>query len=205
MNEEQEQLPQSNPYLDYENYQDPRLSQVNDENLIKWQLDLKKDLDEIEHLLRGEKMVKDEEGEWVWKASQVESNRPFNEKGVAMIMNIIKFYLNRNTLLANYEQDIINEKMEDFSNELTNLIFTKYDEMGMNTPEKRKMYDMMVLAITDSIHSAYQRAWNGGERTSLREARSVHQTEAINPQSNPNRPQTQQGGFSLNPFKWIKR
>jgi hypothetical protein len=53
--------------------------------------------------------------------------------------------------------------------------------------EKRKNYPMLIREIVDIIHSAYKRALEGGERRSLREARSVTQTEPL-----------YQGGLTIN-------
>lgn len=47
--------------------------------------------------------------------------------------------------------------------------------------EKRKNYPMIVRILVDVVHSAYSRAIAGGERSSLREARSFTQQEQITP------------------------
>ncbi len=151
----------------------------NEQNLIKWQLDLQKDLDDIYHLLRGHQISTDEEGNTIY----VEPTDPnlciLNEFGVQLIMNIIKFYINRNTILSNYDEATIKEKVKDFGKEITDLIFNRYEEMGMDTLEKRKMYFILVREIVDSVHSAYLRAYAGGERNSIRTARTVTQTDTL--------------------------
>ena len=45
--------------------------------------------------------------------------------------------------------------------------------------EKVKNYPMIIRSMIDIVHSAYQRALEGGERRSLREARQVQQTDQI--------------------------
>lgn len=45
--------------------------------------------------------------------------------------------------------------------------------------EKRKNYPMLIREMVDIVHSAYSRALHGGERRSLREARSITQTEQL--------------------------
>ncbi len=151
----------------------------NEENLIRWQLDLKEDLDRIYHLLKGHQLTMGEHGEMIFTEPTDPDLKPFNEFGVQTLMNIMAFYLNRNTLLSNYDLDTINWKVLDFGNEVADLIHNRYQEMGMDTPEKIKMYPMMVKELVDTVHSAYLRALRGGERESLRTARSVQQMEPL--------------------------
>lgn len=153
-------------------------STPNDENLIRWQLDLKEDLDRIYHLLKGHEIRHD--GDQIIYVEPTDPKlRPFNEFGVQLLMNIMSFYLNRNTLLSNYDSDTIDWKVLDFGYEITDLIHNRYQEMGMDTAEKIKMYPMMIRELVDTVHSAYLRALRGGERESLRTARSVHQMEPL--------------------------
>lgn len=145
-------------------------------NIAKWQLDLKEDIERIEHLLRGEYPTLSN-GRTIWVKSKDEAKIPFNDYGVGKILNILSFYLNRNTLLSNYDEDTINGKVKQFGKELNNTIFLEYDVMGMDTLEKRKMYFMIVRQLVDVVHSAYLRALGAGERTSLRKQVSVHQND----------------------------
>ena len=48
-------------------------------------------------------------------------------------MNIMSFYLNRNTILSNYDETTINWKVYDFGYELVDLIFTRYEDMMFTT------------------------------------------------------------------------
>ncbi len=150
-----------------------------EENLIRWQLDLKEDLDRIYHLLRGDVIKEDEDGNIVYQEQEDDGLKPFNEFGVQLIMNIMAFYLNRNTILSNYSEEVINWKIYDFGTTLADLIFNRYEEMGMDTDKKIKMYPMIIKELVDSIHSAYLRAYHGGERESLRTARTVTQSEPM--------------------------
>ena len=235
----------------------------NDENLIKWQLDFKEDLDRIYHLLKGHKLVEDEEGNLGYVPQEDEDLVPFNEFGVQLIMNIMSFYLNRNTILSNYDLDTISWKVQDFGITLVDLIYNRYHEMMITTsPEKEfkklfnidvkltydhegneiyvtevkgedgdkvlmqvsdfmvdkvnermeqhilgkiTMYDMICLELIDSVHSAYLRALNAGERRSLREARTVTQTDnpLMKPQSSiPMVSQPKQMKI-WNPMTWL--
>lgn len=172
-------------------------SSENQENLIQYQLDLKEELERIEHLLKGQIVKRDEDGNEYWADADDDNLKPFNTYGVQLIMNVISFYLNRNTLLSNYSEDMINWKMKDLGDEMADLIFMKYEEMGMDTPEKKKLFGIIIREIIDTVHSAYLRALNGGERESLRTAR--HVSQSVNPMgyNMPNQNKSQQ-------VKWYK-
>lgn len=167
--------------------------------LIQDQLDLAPELERIEHLLRGHVIRKDEHGNEEWTEPESDDFKILNEYGVHLIMNIISFYINKDTLLSNYDEDTILQKMEDFSTDLADLIFMKYKEMGMDTPDKRKSFAILVRQIQDIVHSTYLRAFGGKERESLR--RHMHVSETAGAQSHIN----QGGGGSWNPISWLRR
>jgi len=150
------------------------------ENLIKWQLELDSILERVEHILRGDK-PKMIDGNLIFVPAKTEDEQIFNDFGVSEIMRILSMYLNRNTILSNYDEITINWKVLDFGNEVSDLIFLKYEDLGLNTLEKRKRYPMIVRELVDTVHSAFLRALNGGERDSLRQARQIHQQENFNP------------------------
>lgn len=162
--------------------------QEEQQNLVRWQLDFTEDLERIYHLLKGHVIVVGADNELEYQEPKDESMKPFNDKGVQLLMNILRFYLNRNTILSNYDEDTILWKVKDFGNAVRKLIYMKYLEMGMDTPEKRKMYPMIVQELTDTVHSAYLRALYGGERNSLRQIMTVNQTQPLGvPFMNPNK------------------
>ena len=152
--------------------------QMNQDNLIKWQLELDSILERVEHILRGDK-PKMINGNMMFIAPEKDEDKIFNDYGVAEIMRILTMYLNRNTILSNYDEETINWKVLDFGYEISDLIFLKYEEMGLNTLEKRKRYPIIVRELVDSVHSSFLRALNGGERDSLRQARQITQSENL--------------------------
>lgn len=99
---------------------------------FKEQINLTDELETIEHLLRGEILKYNEEtGVQDW-ARPVDSEMIIlTEHGVHLIMNTIMFYLNKNTLLSNYEDKVINQKMEDFATALADVIFMEYEKVFM--------------------------------------------------------------------------
>lgn len=172
-----------------------------EENLIRWQLDLREDLDRIYHLLKGHVIKEDEQGNIIYVEPPTDDLKPFNEFGTQIIMNIMSFYLNRNTLLSNYDNVTINWKVLDFGREISDLILCRYMEMGMNTPDKIKLFPMVVRELVDTVHSAFLRALDSGERDSLRTARTINQHENI---GMPNINMQQPKKFSLlKPSSWI--
>jgi hypothetical protein len=85
-------------------------------------------------------------------------------------------YINRHIILGDYEEEDINHIMKDYGKKLANLIFMKYEEMGMDTEEKRQEYTSLVVNIVNLVYGSYARAKDGGERRSLREMISIQQS-----------------------------
>jgi len=100
------------------------------DNLIKWQLELDNILERAEHILRGDKLVF-EQGNLIWKDNPDPSDNILNEYGVQEVMRVLSMYLNRNTILSDYDDREIKEKVLDFGRELNDLFFMKYEEMGL--------------------------------------------------------------------------
>jgi len=178
MEAEVEQLKLENAQVKKEYGQISMFGSGDNDNLIKWQLDLNEDLERVDHLLRGHVLKHNEQGDLVWGEPKEDTLKPFNEYGVDMLMKIISFYLNRNTILSNYSEEMINWKIKDLGDEIADLIFMEYDAMGMDTSEKKKQYPIIVRELIDTVHSSYLRALGGGERESLRTARHVSQSES---------------------------
>jgi len=165
--------------------QDPRVYAQNSafvpqyqDNLIKWQLELDNILERCEHILRGDKLVF-ENGNLLWKANINEKDNILNEYGVQEVVRILSMYLNRNTILSDYTNEEIREKVLDFGREINDLFFMKYEEMGLIGLEKRKNYPMLIREMVDIVHSSYKRSLNGSEKRSLREARQITQSESL--------------------------
>lgn len=173
------------------------------ENLIQWQLELDTILERIEHMLRGDKPTY-VQGSLIWKSPEKKNKGIFNEEGVNEIMRVLSMYLNRNTILSNYDEDTINEKMFDLGNELADLIFLKYEAFGLNDIEKRKLYPIIVRQLVDIVHSSYLRALHGGERESLRETRQVSQTEMLQGGGMGINQMPRRERGVLNPLRYIK-
>lgn len=211
---EKEDLQKSYGQIQQQRAFDPRAnSQISsfsvrqDENLIRWQLELNDILERAEHILKGD-VPKFREGHIIWEASKHPERNCLNEEGVHACMKCLALYVNRNTILSDYDNKEINFKVFDFGREINNLIFMKEDIFGMDTDEKRKDYAMLVLELKDIVHSAYKRALDGAEKRSLREMINVTQSTStqmggqgvsVNSQGMPQR----ERGI-LNPLRYIR-
>lgn len=132
-----------------------------DNNLIEYQLETAEILSQLEHFLRGDYIVVDEEQNERWKKQDDTDLVLFNDYGVNAIMAIIGNYLNKHTVLSRYHEQRINEIMADLGDELTIFIFCNYEKMGMDTQFKKTRFGMTILTLLHSIESAYRRALEG--------------------------------------------
>lgn len=144
------------------------------DDIARWQLELNDILEKTEHTLRGDIIVF-ENNQLIWKPNPHPENNTLNENGVQICMKFLAKYINRSTILSDYTEEQISYKVLDFGKRMNDLIFKKYDEMGMDTEEKRKEYEMLVGAMTDMVHSAYARAKEGRERESFRKMTTISQ------------------------------
>jgi len=144
------------------------------DDVARWQLELNDILEKAEHVLKGD-VVKFEKGSILWIARSDPQNNTLNEYGVQLIMKCLAMYINRNTILSDFTEEEVRLQTYDFARKLNDLIFMKYDEMGMNTEDKRKEYPIIVEMMKAIVYSAYSRAKDGRERESYRKMISVSQ------------------------------
>jgi len=172
---------------------------VSPDDLIKYQLELNSILERVEHLLRGD-IVKFEKGNRFYTKDINKKFAILNEYGVQMVMNVLQFYLNRNTILSNLSKEEVYQIINNFGKELTDLFYMKYNEMGLDTEKKRQQFTMMIIELIDMVRNAYSRAIDGQERRGLREARQVHQTQQLLPENYSGT----SSGNPINPKNWFK-
>lgn len=171
-------------------------------NMITEQLDVTDILERAEHIVKGHDLVMGADGSLTWQTPKDPNRLILNEYGAQLVMKILVSYINKNTLMGNYREDQINQKMLELGNKLRNLVYTKYETMGLDTPEKRKLYPLLTIEILDMVHGAYVRALNGEERDSLRKQMYVSQNQT--PGQQPMIPGGQkQKSFSVfKPWTW---
>jgi len=144
------------------------------DDIARWQLELNDILEKAEHVLNGDVVVF-KQGQIIWNDNPKPEKNSLNKNGVQLCMKLLSMYVNRNTILSDYTDEEIRYKVLDFGKRFNDLVFLKYDEMGMDNEEKRKEYASLVGAMTDIVHSAYSRAKDGRERESYRKMISVSQ------------------------------
>jgi len=123
------------------------------------QLDVEAIKSDIFHLLRQD--VKEiQKGKFVWVDSKNIKSRTLSDWGVDRIMQIIHFYINKNTLLSNFNEEQINRLMLKFIKELNDLILLKYQVLfreptfeeckeiileKLNDRKKMRMFSLEIL------------------------------------------------------------
>jgi hypothetical protein len=211
---EKEQLNKSYQKTQDRRTNDPRqnsqisaFSSRQDENIVRWQLELNDILERAEHILKGDIPVF-KDGHIIWDENPTPDENTINQKGVAEVMKILAMYVNRNTILSDYRNDEINIKVYDAGRDINNLVFMRYEDFGMDTDEKKKNYPMLVREVIDVIHSAYKRALDGAEKRSLREMVSITQATSHNTDGRGvvinNQGQANRERGLLNPMRYIK-
>lgn len=180
------------------------ISSPENQNIVEWQLDFTSELLDIERLLRNQRPEKQKDGNVVY-VDPPKEERIFNERGIQTILKLLKWYLNKNIVLSNFKEDVIDLRLHQFANALRRLIYLNYKDFGLDTDYKIKHYEMMTINIVDIIEAAYNRAFKGGERDSLRSVRTVTQQQQMGVIPQPyNQPiQPQRRGSKLNPMNWF--
>ncbi len=103
--------------------------QQQERSMVKDQIDLTQELETIEHLLKGEVLKKNKIGNADWTEPEDKDMVILSQYGIHLIMNTITFYINKNTLMSNYDEETINQKMEDFTEDLGDTIFMEYEKI----------------------------------------------------------------------------
>jgi hypothetical protein len=174
-------------------------------SIVEWQLDLSREFELIHHQLRGHVIKRDDKGNEYWAEPDDPEQKLLNEKGAQEVEKVIRNYLNKNTLLSNFTNELIMKRVGEFAHRLRRFIYLSYEEFGLDNYYRQKHFEMLVMNVVDMIEAAYYRAMNGLERESLTTIRSIIQQETVdNSQMSKFQPIQQQGGSKLNPFNWFK-
>jgi len=99
------------------------------------QLDVEKELEKLTNLLKG-KVPYTKDGEQRWADPKNNDEVLLSEEGINLITRTIRWYINKNTLLSNYEEELINHKMKDFSNSLADELFMNYEKYFLYPTDK---------------------------------------------------------------------
>ena len=100
--------------------------QEQEKSLAEAQLECDKTLNEIYHLLRQDILKPNEKGMMDWYPID-KKFRALTDQGVDRWMQVMKFYINKDTLLSNFSEEQINKRMLEFCYALNANIFLKYE------------------------------------------------------------------------------
>ncbi len=175
------------------------------DDMARYQLELNDLLEQTEHVLKGD-IIEIKDKVKVWIDNPHPEKNPLNKEGVRKIMLELQTYINRHIILGDYNEKDINMIMKSYGKKFSNLLFMKYEEMGMDTEEKRQEYASIVMNVVNLVYASYSRAKEGGERRSLREMINIQQTHQSQgsgmPMQNPMGMQQKPRGV-LNPMRYM--
>jgi len=104
-----------------------------EKNLAEAQLDCEDTLTKIYHLLKQDILKPNEDGILEWAEIKDAKKRVLTEEGVDKIMQIMQSYINKETLLSNFDVKMIERRMLKFCLSFNALMFMKY-EIYFRTP-----------------------------------------------------------------------
>jgi hypothetical protein len=131
------------------NAQAQMYQQEQDRGLAEAQLECERILKKIRHLLKQDVKVFDAKGKLYWKETQ-DKDRTLTELGVNRIMQTMECYINKESLLSNYDEKIINRRMLELSLALNGLFYAKY-ELYFRTPTIEEAVNIIKDRIQDKI------------------------------------------------------
>jgi len=123
-----------------------------EQNLAEAQLDVSETLTKIYHLLKQDilKPNEDKNGKLEWVAINDSKKRVLTEEGVDKIMQVMQSYINKETLLSNFDEDMILRRMLEFSLAFSALIFMKY-EIYFRTPTLDECKNILQDRINEKV------------------------------------------------------
>ena len=96
-------------------------------NLAETQLEVESITERVYHLLKQDFLKPLDDGRIDWQPITDQKKRTLTDWGVDRIMQVVHFYLNKNTLLSCFDEPQINRIMLRFCNELNDLVLLKYE------------------------------------------------------------------------------
>jgi len=100
--------------------------QEQEKGLVDVQLEVDTIKSDIYHLIRQDFLKTEKDGKTDWVELIDSKQRILSDWGVDRIMQVVHFYVNKNTLLSNFSEDQINRLMLRFVCELNDLVLLKY-------------------------------------------------------------------------------
>jgi hypothetical protein len=109
--------------------QQEAFNQQEETSTFKEQLDLSEEIARIDYLLKGYSLEPSKDGGLVWVKPTDKGMVIFSDYGIHLIRNTVCWYLNKNLLLSNFDENTIRKKMLDFTNDLIDTVFMEYDKV----------------------------------------------------------------------------
>jgi len=108
------------------------LFQEQERGLAEEQLDVEEIITRIHNLLQGKELKDNGQGVKEWTDSN-NGIKILSEWGIQRVMQTVRFNINKNTLLSNFDEGQINRMMYHFTTELNDLILLKYAKLFKET------------------------------------------------------------------------
>lgn len=121
-----------------------------EKNLAEAQLDVEETLTKINHLLKQDVLKVNSQGILEWASISDEKKRVLTDEGVDRIMQVIQSYINKETLLSNFDDKMIDRRMLEFSLAFSALIFLKY-EIFFRSPNMEECKQILQQRIKQKI------------------------------------------------------
>ena len=127
---EMERIKMESEQSNVNNVRQSIMMEQNERGMISEQLDVSEILDNMYYLLKGYVLKRDDHtGQMSWAKPDTNDMIILSDYGVNYVLGAVQWYVNKNTLLSNYEEEVISQKMEDFATALTDNIFMDYENM----------------------------------------------------------------------------
>jgi len=123
-----------------------------EKNLAEAQLDCNETLTKINHLLKQDVLRVNESGILDWEDIDDEKKRVLTNEGVDKIMQVMQSYINKETLLSNFDEKTIARRMLEFSLSFSALIFLKY-EIFFRSPTLLECKEILKERINEKVNN----------------------------------------------------
>lgn len=107
--------------------------QEQERGLAEEQLDVEEIIDRIYNLLLGKELKDNGQGVKEWVVSKTTDMKILSDWGIQRVMQVVRFHINKNTLLSNFDEGQINNLMYRFTTEMNDLVLLKYEILFRET------------------------------------------------------------------------
>jgi len=111
------------------NTQQQLMFQEQEKGLAEEQLDVEEIINNIYNLLQGKELRDNGQGIKEWVNTGDSKRKILSEWGIQRIIQIVRFHINKNTLLSNFSEEQINRLMYHFTTEMNDIVLLKYERL----------------------------------------------------------------------------